>query len=118
MVSLAGGRRIAAFEEPDSSLLFTARHSAWFWPDSLVAEADGNPVARIHGPTVVSPTQRFVAQFAPSATGRVGKLLSRSGAEMIRWEADGAGTILHFIADVRREPFLKMALFAAVLMRD
>jgi hypothetical protein len=110
------GRSVAAYEEPDASLLFTARRIRWVWPVIVVAEADGNLVARIHGPKVTSPSHRFLAQRGPSATGRVGSFVTRSGAELIRWEPDGAGTVVHFIADVRREPFVKMALLAAVLM--
>jgi hypothetical protein len=112
------GRRVAVFEETDASLLFTARRIHWLWPVVVVSEADGNLVARIHGPMVTSPSHRFLAQRSPAGTGRAGTFVSRSGAELIRWEAEGVGTVVHFIADVRHEPFVKMALLAAVLTLD
>ena len=66
------GRRVAAYEEPDASLLFTARQIRGFWPVTTIAEADGNLVARMYGPTVMSPSYRFVAQRGAFATRRAG----------------------------------------------
>lgn len=109
-------RRIAAYEGPDASLLFTAKRVGWAWPVTAVAEADGNLVALIYGYTVSSAARRFLAQRRPGADWRAGTFVNRTGAEVVRWEADGAETILHFTAEVLNEPFVKMGMLAAVLM--
>jgi hypothetical protein len=111
------GRRIAAYEMPDASLLFTARRAGWVWPFTTVAEADGNIVAIQYGETLASPSRRFLAQRDPASSGRAGRFANRAGTELIRWQPGGGGTLVHFLADVRSEPFMKMGLLAAVLMQ-
>jgi hypothetical protein len=111
------GRRIAAYEMPDASLLFTARRAGWVWPFTMVAEADSNVVAIQYGETLASPSRRFLARRDLSSTGPAGRFVNRAGGELIRWQAGGGGTLVHFLDDVRREPFIKMGLLAAVLMQ-
>src|SRR4051794_33364789 len=55
------GRRIAAYEAPDWSLLFTARPSGWFRHQVAVADADGHVVATVRGQYVIGRGNRFVA---------------------------------------------------------
>ncbi len=110
-------QRIAAYELPDASLLFTARRRGWVWPVTVVAEADGNVVAFAYGKTVVTPSRQFLARRGPANTGRSGTLVNGAGTELIRWEPGDGGTVVHFLDDVRREPFVKMGLLAAMLMQ-
>ena len=59
------GRRLAAYEVPDASLLLTARRVGWLRPMTVVAEADGNFVALIDHQSVVGPAHKLLARFGP-----------------------------------------------------
>ena len=109
-------RRVAIYEGPDASLLFTAKRVGWLSPVTVVAEADGNVVALIYGRTVASAARRFLARRAGVAGWQAGSFVNRSGADLVRWEAEGAGTVAHFNDELRNEPFVKMGLLAAILM--
>src|SRR4051812_43547995 len=45
-------KRIAAYESPDVSLLFTASRTGWFRTRTIVCDADGYRVGTIRGPHV------------------------------------------------------------------
>jgi hypothetical protein len=105
--------RIAAYEGPDGSLLFTAVRGGWFWPVTAVADADGNVVAIVYGPTVGSPARRFIAR-----RGTAGTYVGPDRAELVRWTIEGGGIVIQFAESARGEPFLKMGLLAAILIED
>src|SRR5947209_4918684 len=52
------GRRLAVYEGPDASLLFTARRFGWLRRQTAVAEADGRRVAVVRGRYVLGPGGR------------------------------------------------------------
>lgn len=111
----AGGR-LAAYESPDTSLLFTARQARWLRRRSVIADADGHTVALLRGPYLLGRTHRFVAFHRIAADRRCGVFDAVDGMEVARWRADGVGTLIEFAEAVKREPFAKMGLLAAVLM--
>jgi hypothetical protein len=110
--------RLAAYETPDGSLLFTARRTGWLWPVTAVAEADGKVVALVYGQSVVGPSGRGLALVRRDEDGRNGRFVTIGGRELACWRPSGAGTELRFAADVRSEPFIKMGLLTAVLVAD
>jgi hypothetical protein len=112
------GRGIAAYEEPDSSLLFTARRAGWLSPMIVVGDADGTAVAFVHGRTVSSPTRNFLARRDRSGDRRTGRYESAAGVPLVRWELANGGTLVRFAEQVRNEPLLKMGLLAAIVMDD
>ncbi|HEX4588601.1 MAG TPA: hypothetical protein VH120_01650 [Gemmataceae bacterium] len=109
------GRGIAAYEEPDSSLLFTAQRVGWLSPTIVVADADGTAVAFVHGQTVSSPTRKLLARRDHSGGRPAGRYENPAGAPLVRWEAANGGTLVRFVDQVRNEPFLKMGLLAAIV---
>ncbi len=110
------GPRLAVYEAPDTSLLFTARRVGWLWPVTVVAEADGNAVAAVYGSYVSVPPRRVLAHHRRTAGGKAGAFALATGVVLARWETADGGTLVHFTADVGVEPFVKMGLLAAVLM--
>ncbi|HEX4590678.1 MAG TPA: hypothetical protein VH120_12150 [Gemmataceae bacterium] len=110
------GRRIAAFEAPDSSVLFVAKRVGWFWQATLVADADGKVVAFVYGHTVSSPTRNFLAHRDDSVDWRSGAFLGPAGTTLVRWGPERGGTAIRFSDQVRNEPFVKMGLLAAIAM--
>lgn len=108
------GPQVAAYEEPDASLLFRARGLGWLRRTILVTEADGNAVAYVYDNCVVTSAGRLVAAYR-RARGR-GAFIGAAGSEVAGWTAVGGGMRVDFAAELRNEPFAKMALLAAVLM--
>jgi hypothetical protein len=105
------GSRIAAYESPDCSLLFSARRVGWLRHRIVIADADGQLAALVRGPYVVDRRNRFVAYEA-----RPGVFIGPSGVEVARCRADGLASSIEFGDAVRDEPFAKMGLLAASLM--
>ncbi len=111
------GPGFAAYEQPDASLVFTARRLGWLGGTLAVADADNRPVAVVYGAYVLSPAGAFWAYHQPGSHGTAGQLLSPAGEELARWEASGPGIVLRYLPAVREEPFLKMGILAAVAAR-
>jgi hypothetical protein len=110
------GCRIAAYESPDGSLVFTARQAGWLRRRTIVADADGRTVAVLRGPYVLGRGSRFIAYHRVNADRISGHFAAGDGGEAACWRADGVGAVLEFGDSVKREPFAKMGLFAAVLL--
>jgi hypothetical protein len=109
------GCRIAAYESPDGSLLFTARQAGWLRRRAVVADADGKAVALIRGPYLLGPGNRFVAYHRAETDNRSGTFAGPNGSDVAQWRADGVGVLLEFADEVKREPLTRMALLGAVL---
>jgi hypothetical protein len=110
----AGGR-IAAYESPDASLLFTASRSGWFRRRTVVCDADGYRVAWVRGMHVFGRANHLLALKRPAVGGRAGAFMGPQGTEVGTWRQDGAGTVIEFADVIRVKPFAKMGLLAAVL---
>jgi hypothetical protein len=104
-------KRIAAYEAPDSSLLFTVRRAGLLRRSFVIADADGHPAAFVRGPYVIDRTGRFVGYRQ-----RPGLFVGPFGVEVARWHRDGLATSITFGNAVRDEPFAKMGLLGAMLM--
>ena len=109
------GRRFAAYEVPDASLVFTGRITGWPGWTTTVEDADGHRVALVRGAYVLSPAGGLLAYHEPARDHRGGRFLAGDGREVAHWRADGGGTLMHFRPAVRGKPFVKMGLLAAVL---
>jgi hypothetical protein len=109
------GRRFAAFEAPDASLVFTGRAAGWPEWTTTVTDADGHPVALVRGAYVLTPGGEFLAYRQPRAGGRGGAFLGADGHAIAHWEAEGVGTRLRFGPELQDDPFTKMGILAAVI---
>jgi hypothetical protein len=108
--------RLAVYEEPDASLLFTAKRIGWLWPATAVAEADGIVVALVYEGSVASSTSQFLARRRIDPRGRGGVFVNAAGVELVRWQRDNGGLTVAFAAGVNSQPYLVMGLLAAVLV--
>jgi hypothetical protein len=102
--------RVAAYEAPDSSLVFTARRAGLLRRAVVIDDADGHPAASVRGPYVVDRANRFVGYRQ-----RPGLFVGSFGVEVARWRHDGLATSITFGDSVRDEPFAKMGLLGAIL---
>jgi hypothetical protein len=109
------GRRFAAYEAPDASLLFTGSAVGWLRRTTAVEEADGHLVAVVRGDYLLSPAGGFLAVHQLAAHGRSGRFVGPTGADLAQWEANGVGTLIRFGPAVVDEPFVKMGLIAALI---
>jgi hypothetical protein len=114
----SGRPRLGAYEIPDSSLLFTARRSGWLWPVTRVRDADGNAIAVFYGQTLASGPHRFLAKSNSGSDWRSGQFVARGRSTVMQWQPDGGGLLLHFLPELRHEPFVKMGMLAAIAMLD
>jgi hypothetical protein len=62
---------------------------------------------------LTSPSRRFIA-----GRGAEKNFTDLAGVELVRWNFDDGGTLVQFTEMARGEPFLKMALFGAVLIEE
>jgi hypothetical protein len=87
------------------------------WPEwtTTVQDADGNPVAFVRGTFILAPGGGWLAHHEPAPDYRGGRFLGPDRREVAQWRADSAGTLLQFQPAVRDQPFVKMALLAAML---
>jgi hypothetical protein len=110
-------RTLTVHEMPDASLVFALQRS-WGWPGSWqVLDADERVVGTLRGHALLDGLGHLLAVIEPADPGGRGRLLAVQGRELGAFAREGEATRITFAAEVEGNPFAKMMLFGAVLVR-
>jgi hypothetical protein len=102
---------------PDASLVFALQRS-WGWPGSWqVLDADERVVGTLRGHALLDGLGHLLAVIeSPDPSGR-GRLLALQGRELGAIAREWEATRVTISAEVEGNPFAKMMLLGAVLVR-
>jgi hypothetical protein len=101
-------------EGTDLSDLCLVRQLPWWEAGAIIADADGQPVARWRDPLLESPRDGWRVTVKTEGGGRGRSWLC--GAAVAEWSAEEGGVELRFLDNAEGRPFLRMAVLAVVLM--
>jgi hypothetical protein len=107
-----------AYETPDNSLVFTLRRG-WGWLGAWhLADADDRLVGTYRGRAMLDGFGHFLAVMeSPDDLGR-GRFLSAEGRGLGEYVQERDGTRVTFASELEGNPFARMLLLGAVLVRD
>jgi hypothetical protein len=111
-------RVLEVYESPDNSLVFAVRRG-WGWPGAWhLMDADERHVGTLRGQTMLDGFGHLLAVIeTPDAKGR-GRFLAIQGRELGEFAVQADGTRVTFAPAVEGNPFARMLLLAAALVRD
>ncbi len=110
-------RTLEVCEAPDGSLVFSLRRG-WGWPGAWqLIDADGRLVGALRGRAIVDGFGQWLALVEqPDASNR-GRFLAIEGHELGNYSLDGGGPRISFAPEMEGNPFAKMMLLGAILVR-
>ena len=103
-------------EAEEKPLVFTVHRSLLWWTQREVWDAEGDRVGYVTGSTVRDRRHRVWAWAHPSGEGIV--YMGASGEDFASIRHTSQGIELAFTKYVERDPFAKMLLLTAALLRD
>src|SRR5207253_997017 len=109
---------VAVHEAEDEPLLCTVQRFWWFGPTWEVREADGHRVAALTREHLTDRWGRPLAVRRRGHGGAVAWVRPVSGSTLALLTAGDGGLLLRFADDIAGQPFAKMALLAAALVRE
>lgn len=109
---------LAVHEAGDEPLLCTVQRFWWFGPFWEVRDADGHRVATVGRDAIADRWERPVAVRRRGPGGSVVWARPRDGAELAALVRGPDGVRLRFADDTAGQPFVRMALLAAALVRE
>jgi len=111
-------RTLEVYESPDGSLVF-ALWRGWGWPAGWhVVDADEHAVGTVRGRAILDRFGHFLAALEPAEAGGRGRFLALQGRELGEYALEREGTRVTFAPALEGNPFAKMMLLGAVLVRD
>jgi hypothetical protein len=108
--------RIAAFEGPDASAVFSGRRAGWLPADWDVFDADARIVGMLRGPYLFAADGTLVGTQAARQPRRSGRIIDSDANALARWQPERNGIRLEFADAVSQQPFIKMTIVTAAVI--
>lgn len=107
---------LAVHEEEESPLVFTVRRRLAVLPRREVRDAEGDLVGVLAGKWILDRWERPALAMRVGEGGE-GEIVDLSSQVLATWSRHGQDVRLVFALGVQHDPFAKMLLLAAVLLR-
>jgi hypothetical protein len=111
-------RTLEVYETPDSSLVFALRRG-WGWPAGWhVLDSEERHIGTLRGHALLDGFGHFLGAVEPPDWQGRGRFLAMQGRELGHYAREPDGTWVTFDAALEGNPFARMLLLGAVLVRD
>ncbi|HYV39544.1 MAG TPA: hypothetical protein VE988_27895 [Gemmataceae bacterium] len=111
-------RTLEVYETPDQSLVFTLRRG-WGWLTAWhLVDADDRLVGTFRGRALLDGFGHFLAVIEPPDDLGCGRFLAVEGRELGEYALEPHQTKVTFAAELEGNPFARMLLLGAVLVRQ
>ena len=108
--------RIAAFEGPDASAVFSGRRAGWLPADWDVFDADSRMIGLLRGPYLFAADGTLVGTQASRQPRRSGRIIDPDANSIARWQPEPNGVRLEFSDILSQQPFIKMTVITAAVI--